>query len=89
MGNSVQGSASAHLTFPMPTEQPDRIGNSAPSAGRFSAARRPIDRPKPGSLKACRRLARRESAGAVAQMGERCNRTAEVRGSNPLSSTKC
>ena len=26
--------------------------------------------------------------GAVAQMGERCNRTAEVRGSNPLSSTK-
>src|SRR5215204_7200373 len=25
--------------------------------------------------------------GAVAQMGERCNRTAEVRGSNPLSST--
>ena len=29
-----------------------------------------------------------ESTGAVAQMGERCNRTAEVRGSNPLSSTK-
>jgi hypothetical protein len=27
-------------------------------------------------------------SGAVAQMGERCNRTAEVRGSNPLSSTK-
>jgi hypothetical protein len=26
--------------------------------------------------------------GAVAQMGERCNRTAEVRGSIPLSSTK-
>jgi hypothetical protein len=26
-------------------------------------------------------------SGAVAQMGERCNRTAEVRGSNPLSST--
>ena len=26
-------------------------------------------------------------AGAVAQMGERCNRTAEVRGSIPLSST--
>jgi hypothetical protein len=25
--------------------------------------------------------------GAVAQLGERCNRTAEVRGSNPLSST--
>ncbi|VFU08603.1 protein of unknown function [Methylocella tundrae] len=25
--------------------------------------------------------------GAVAQMGERCNRTAEVRGSIPLSST--
>ena len=25
---------------------------------------------------------------AVAQIGERCNRTAEVRGSNPLSSTK-
>jgi hypothetical protein len=29
-----------------------------------------------------------ESTGAVAQMGERCNRTAEVRGSIPLSSTK-
>ena len=27
-------------------------------------------------------------AGAVAQMGERCNRTAEVRGSIPLSSTR-
>ena len=30
----------------------------------------------------------RSAAGAVAQMGERCNRTAEVRGSIPLSSTK-
>jgi hypothetical protein len=28
------------------------------------------------------------SAGAVAQLGERRNRTAEVRGSNPLGSTK-
>src|SRR5688572_27811545 len=28
-----------------------------------------------------------ERRGAVAQMGERCNRTAEVRGSIPLSST--
>jgi hypothetical protein len=27
-------------------------------------------------------------SGAVAQMGERCNRTAEVGGSNPPSSTK-
>jgi hypothetical protein len=27
-------------------------------------------------------------AGAVAQLGERRNRTAEVRGSNPLGSTK-
>jgi hypothetical protein len=27
------------------------------------------------------------SSGAVAQMGERYNRTVEVRGSNPLSST--
>jgi hypothetical protein len=27
-------------------------------------------------------------SGTVAQMGERCNRTAEVRGSNPLSSTR-
>ena len=27
------------------------------------------------------------AGGAVAQMGERCNRTAEVRGSIPLSST--
>src|SRR5207253_1705978 len=31
--------------------------------------------------------ARRRRRGAVAQMGERCNRTAEVRGSIPLSST--
>jgi hypothetical protein len=30
----------------------------------------------------------RRPAGAVAQLGERRNRTAEVRGSNPLSSTK-
>jgi hypothetical protein len=29
----------------------------------------------------------RRPAGAVAQLGERRNRTAEVRGSNPLSST--
>ncbi len=29
----------------------------------------------------------RSGGGAVAQMGERCNRTAEVRGSIPLSST--
>ena len=28
-----------------------------------------------------------QGRGAVAQMGERCNRTAEVRGSIPLSST--
>ena len=30
---------------------------------------------------------RSRRAGAVAQMGERCNRTAEVSGSIPLSST--
>jgi hypothetical protein len=30
---------------------------------------------------------RRRITGAVAQLGERCNRTAEVRGSTPLSST--
>ena len=30
----------------------------------------------------------REYRGAVAQLGERCNRTAEVRGSIPLSSTE-
>jgi hypothetical protein len=29
----------------------------------------------------------RSRPGAVAQMGERCNRTAEVRGSIPLGST--
>ena len=34
-----------------------------------------------------RYLGRPERRGAVAQMGERCNRTAEVRGSIPLSST--
>src|SRR6476646_1347422 len=31
----------------------------------------------------------RAGGGAVAQLGERRNRTAEVRGSNPLGSTKC
>lgn len=31
---------------------------------------------------------REPKKGAVAQMGERCNRTAEVRGSIPLGSTK-
>jgi hypothetical protein len=31
---------------------------------------------------------KRPRGGAVAQTGERCNRTAEVRGSNPLSSTR-
>ena len=33
------------------------------------------------------RTVRRVRRGAVAQLGERCNRTAEVRGSIPLSST--
>ena len=37
-----------------------------------------------GGAAICASLAR---SGAVAQMGERCNRTAEVRGSIPLSST--
>jgi hypothetical protein len=31
---------------------------------------------------------RRRTSGAVAQLGERCNRTAEVRGSTPLSSIR-
>src|SRR5882672_2221714 len=35
-----------------------------------------------------RRLCRHRAGGAVAQLGERRNRTAEVRGSNPLGSTK-
>ena len=34
-----------------------------------------------------RRLNAAHLTGAVAQMGERCNRTAEVRGSIPLGST--
>ena len=64
------------------------------SGGRpFRAARTAaFDEPKPLAAGHCMgerrryvgRLARR---GAVAQMGERCNRTAEVRGSIPLSST--
>ena len=56
-----------------------------PSGGSAEAAhqprREPIDSAPPPDLKG------RLLAGAVAQMGERCNRTAEVRGSNPLSST--
>ena len=30
----------------------------------------------------------RSTVGRVAQLGERCNRTAEVKGSNPFTSTK-
>src|SRR5271165_5678400 len=41
-----------------------------------------------GSLTRQDRARKEPRDGAVAQMGERCNRTAEVRGSNPLSSTK-
>ena len=40
-----------------------------------------------GSARPGSRTVRRGYRGAVAQLGERCNRTAEVRGSIPLSST--
>ena len=55
-------------------------------APRHAAARGCLDTPRGGNLKgpAC---GRRMPRGAVAQMGERCNRTAEVRGSIPLGST--
>ena len=43
--------------------------------------------PTPTSLTRIGRARKQPRDGAVAQMGERCNRTAEVRGSNPLSST--
>src|SRR3954466_2282354 len=45
----------------------------------------PVRRVSPTSSRTVRRVRR----GAVAQLGERCNRTAEVRGSIPLSSTGC
>ena len=40
----------------------------------------------PMTAKFCRQAVRREVSGAVAQLGERCNRTAEVTGSIPVSS---
>src|ERR1700693_1923679 len=43
----------------------------------------PVRRVSPTGSRTVRRVHR----GAVAQLGERCNRTAEVRGSIPLSST--
>src|SRR5262245_24602533 len=47
------------------------------------------DRAEPGLLdNTGARYINGPSLGAVAQMGERCNRTAEVRGSIPLGSTK-
>jgi hypothetical protein len=61
-----------------------------PFAGRALQARRAFQSPRArafldkirgGPLNAA------ELPGAVAQMGERCNRTAEVRGSIPLGST--
>ena len=57
------------------------------SAGGFCFDRdcQPLNsRCNPSGPSLSERLAGR---GAVAQMGERCNRTAEVRGSIPLSST--
>src|ERR1700757_555594 len=49
-----------------------------------------VHRPKWPELAKSRQSTRpvRASGGAVAQLGERRNRTAEVRGSNPLGSTK-
>ena len=73
----------------MPTVIPNRASESGveesiaseyrklpPSRALGSRPRRPYTR---------KRLAQR--LGAVAQLGERCPRTAEVRGSNPLRST--
>ena len=56
----------------------------------FGKIGHPVLRKFPGGIasRPTRRYLRRpERRGAVAQMGERCNRTAEVRGSIPLSST--
>ena len=61
-----------------PCEEAARIG------GR-SLARCPLHRPD--RLAKDVRILLRQARGAVAQMGERCNRTAEVRGSIPLGST--
>ena len=48
---------------------------------------RALDTPAGRHLNAPLLAAAFAGAGAVAQMGERCNRTAEVRGSIPLGST--
>ena len=52
--------------------------NAGPACG--------ADRFKPGCDRCWELLWRAQGLGAVAQLGERCNRTAEVRGSIPLSS---
>ena len=71
-----------------------RNGNVASAAGvnRFVGggtredAKGVLHRPK-RAAKGVAPRPNRGAGGAVAQMGERCNRTAEVRGSIPLSST--
>ncbi len=59
---------------PTPTMQSGRLAQLVQSA-RFTRERSQVQ------------ILYRPCAGDVAQMGERCNRTAEVRGSIPLSST--
>ena len=87
MGN-LSGIGFAHVTIEAGLNNPGLTGPPAlPNPPPADCLPPPIDRPKPGSLK-LPPLGSMESTGAVAQMGERCNRTAEVRGSNPLSSTK-
>ncbi len=54
------------------------VGPATGGAGLFQTRVRPEEW--------CERRPRER--GAVAQLGERCNRTAEVRGSIPLSSTR-
>ncbi len=65
----------------------DLSGLSPAGNRRLEAARR-TQEARDIPLRHAAQSRKQRRAGAVAQMGERCNRTAEVRGSIPLSSTK-
>jgi hypothetical protein len=63
-----------------------RSGFKAETKGRSAKVKKERDGALP-AVKSTANGAPTVGRGAVAQMGERCNRTAEVRGSIPLSST--
>ena len=86
-GHAGQGSVNAQLAHATVATNVDIIGCTARDAAAASeqaevARKGPglLDKPEPRNLNGA-------DLGAVAQMGERCNRTAEVRSSILLGST--